>query len=809
MNTLRVFIASPSDLEPERRAIKEVVDTLNVAFGKEVTWQIELLGWEDILPGFGRPQELINDDVDRADVFVGFLWRRWGSSPGHPPYQSGFEEEFERALARRTQSNVPEICVFFKAVDDSSLGDAGPQLRQVLEFRRKLVESKTVLFREFRDLADWKDQTRDMLQRLLLRQLNTSIKSQEVSQPQSPSARNPEPDSQKASRTAGEKASRMGEEQILQVWTEAAESLRNGDLLEFGTSQSFDPMKVARIGLVADSIVNRDIEAELPGAHLLNLLFRRRRQFHLTPLECVLVLKANLASASDNSPGWFWIRRTKLKIQDALVYLSYRDNNSLVRQAAMQVAEALNVSLLTKRKGNDERPIDEICSHADSETRKAGLKYLATKGSSKEIGLVDTLRTDMDNAVRTLAELTRSEILLREEPSKFYKSEVLTSSWISKETLTALERYALKIQSELLSNGLAHPYEKVRLFSARTLAARSQLLPEQIEALKAPRGSVWQVYYLARIEHGLTCKAKEIRDRVHHSVFEEFSYSGSLRTSVAPDLVMDRLFRTLSYDELLSHVDYNSPDGPIAYRVLAEQHFERFQGTIIADLENEFGSVQNEDVSPENLIPTPWTALVAGDNASSRTAGFLTAALSGLASHGSSSHRNFVLPLLQSSSPTVRVAAVRALRRTGLPSDCEMLLAIAEKETGEISTEAGETALSLAPGEGGAAAHLLKSQKPQLLRLAITSLGDHGATKVWEQIKGRLYDEDEEVRMIVCAYAVKTLSIAQLEKLLDSYLSKDRYFYNVVFWLDRVLYAKLPLRRYFVKSVKQLLTKAD
>ncbi len=54
LKTLQVFIASPNDLIEERRAIKEVADELNVAFGKEVGIQVQLLSWEDSVPAYAR-----------------------------------------------------------------------------------------------------------------------------------------------------------------------------------------------------------------------------------------------------------------------------------------------------------------------------------------------------------------------------------------------------------------------------------------------------------------------------------------------------------------------------------------------------------------------------------------------------------------------------------------------------------------------------------------------------------------------------------------------------------------------------------
>src|SRR5256885_13644216 len=103
ISVFRVFIASPSDLREEREALRDIVNEINRIFSPETDWRIELLGWEDTMPGGGRPQELINVDVDKADLFIGCLWRRWGT-PAGADGKTGFEEEFDRAFERRTKT---------------------------------------------------------------------------------------------------------------------------------------------------------------------------------------------------------------------------------------------------------------------------------------------------------------------------------------------------------------------------------------------------------------------------------------------------------------------------------------------------------------------------------------------------------------------------------------------------------------------------------------------------------------------------------------------------------------------------------
>jgi hypothetical protein len=90
-----VFLASPSDLSDERKAAKSVVDEFNSLLSNRFGYHVELVGWEDTVSVFGRPQSTINRELERCELFIGIMWKRWGSPPGGgSSYSSGFEEEF-------------------------------------------------------------------------------------------------------------------------------------------------------------------------------------------------------------------------------------------------------------------------------------------------------------------------------------------------------------------------------------------------------------------------------------------------------------------------------------------------------------------------------------------------------------------------------------------------------------------------------------------------------------------------------------------------------------------------------------------
>jgi len=145
--TIRVFFASPGDLEEERVLTAETLRQLS----ERSAYTFELLGFEGVLAATAhRPQDIINGLVDQCDVFLAVFHRRWGQlPPDTAAYTSYTEEEFERAKRRLGTTGAPEIFCFFKQLDLASLADPGEQLGKVLEFRRRLQESHQVLYRTF------------------------------------------------------------------------------------------------------------------------------------------------------------------------------------------------------------------------------------------------------------------------------------------------------------------------------------------------------------------------------------------------------------------------------------------------------------------------------------------------------------------------------------------------------------------------------------------------------------------------------------------------------------------------------------
>ncbi len=175
-NTAYVFFSAPSDCNAEREACRELVRELDEITSALFGWGVRYLGLETTPPGFGRPQERINEQVRQCDIFVGTLWKRWGTNTG--VFSSGFDEEFRRAEERsRSDLNTPKeqgaksgedagtgwprILLFFRKVPDSGLAEPDEQLLKVRAFKEK--QGSRYKYEEYADTEGWRRSARKWL----------------------------------------------------------------------------------------------------------------------------------------------------------------------------------------------------------------------------------------------------------------------------------------------------------------------------------------------------------------------------------------------------------------------------------------------------------------------------------------------------------------------------------------------------------------------------------------------------------------------------------------------------------------------
>jgi hypothetical protein len=107
-------------------------------------YSLELLRWEThVTPGGGRPQALINEQIGSYDLFVGIMWRRFGTPTGVAG--SGTEEEYRRAYELWEKNNSMPLMFYFcqKPFMPRQIEEVD-QLRNVLLFRQQLTRKALV-----------------------------------------------------------------------------------------------------------------------------------------------------------------------------------------------------------------------------------------------------------------------------------------------------------------------------------------------------------------------------------------------------------------------------------------------------------------------------------------------------------------------------------------------------------------------------------------------------------------------------------------------------------------------------------------
>lgn len=174
---LAVFIASPSDVSEERQRLQKVVEELNLGLAKANGLVLELVRWEThAWPSVGDDaQDVINRQIPIPDIFVGVLWKRFGTPTKRA--DSGTQEEFERTFNHWKKYRRPHILFYFsrKPYYPNSTEDLS-QIEKVLQFRLRLQE-QGVLFWEFEDAAQFETNVRTHLTNVILNKLDRTTGS--------------------------------------------------------------------------------------------------------------------------------------------------------------------------------------------------------------------------------------------------------------------------------------------------------------------------------------------------------------------------------------------------------------------------------------------------------------------------------------------------------------------------------------------------------------------------------------------------------------------------------------------------------
>ncbi len=803
IRTLKIFLASPGDVKPERAAAEDLVNGMNKQL-RALGWQIMLYMWEDAIPGFGRPQEIINASVDECDVFLGLLWERWGQQTGK--YSSGFEEEFERALARRRATGEPEIWLVFKAANPDKINDPGAELSKVLDFRNRQTSLREFLYKEVSDCEDWKSQLTNWLWFYVTSRLSTASNSPQATQPAS------SPELQPSETAASHPSDITTEEievsrQLLANASSLTRAIKNKELeavrREDGALEEFD---VARLFLLSASLMFRWYTGDTLQTHEANLIYRHRKRLELMPIEHFQLLRAIVADASDVVPGWFWFAgMTPEAVSQQLLVLADQDASVWVRQCALEFLGNTRIPL--PRNLWASLPLWD----GENSVRTSAYKYLAAIADESDLPLLEKLSAG-DDAADSPAREARFSVLARLKPEEVFSQMVESGTYVSDAKLRQLEKRASPITDAELLRGAASQWAPVRKFAAKELARRGRLPKDVTEQLTAdPDITIRQVAFTEFAKQGGPIDFAKVKKALASEKPQPNSFAallgGPADEEGNADSVISTYYRHQNAEVVAAAVQWFDVDGPLAYKSLAADHFDAIRGELRIDLENGFERIKRESAGRmESIFGVEHAKQMV--EAFKKYDDFLRslfveAALAGLAINGEASDIRFGRRYLATDSAATKLAAVRIVCRFGTAEDVPSLLNVAKDGWGEARDEAGICALRLSPKPFEVARELIRSTSPKLTKAGYAWLYDQHSQEASDFFNALLGSEDGEERIRSVYYLLKTRTDEELENVLETYLQREKYYYNVVAWLDRLLHSPNPLKDFFARKLAE------
>jgi Domain of unknown function (DUF4062) len=583
---VKVFLASPNDLVDERKTAKAVVDEFNNLLASEFGYQVELVGWEDTVSVLGRPQETINKELSQCELFVGMLWKRWGTPPDKDGvYTSGFEEEYRRSVDRHGQEGQPEISLFFKDVSSDNLRDPGPELNKVLAFKKELIDGKTILFEAFGDVGDFQGKFRRCITSYIigLRNQERDV-SAELRQTPTEGGANELPNDE------------GGDTRDTPLSREGAKFLRDFVAqTEDHEGARMSATEVARFRLLGTIVSLQGNDEQTLGVHDANLLFATREDLALGSREQNGLVSTGLSNyKGENVPLWWWLDKTDgIRRQILPIYSVIRsvpDRRIGAISAMRLIAEPIPAS-------HDFERSDYIgawlADDSPDNVRVAALEYLLDHGVTADVSAVRKEFDRNNYQTRTVAANAMIQIYARDSRKRAFEALLeLQEASVDERILREIFSDDAEFSNAELLKAVGHPSSEIRAKAVGLLRKRQGLPPPVVEQLMGDNDpTVRYEALMTSMEGGREFSVEEAK-----KVLVKTVASGGLGLFSRPvkqgEAVQRRFhvqhLKSLNDEQLKNAMVADAPFDITASLVLTERHFKRLGDQLRTAIDNQY-----------------------------------------------------------------------------------------------------------------------------------------------------------------------------------------------------------------------------
>jgi hypothetical protein len=810
---IRVFLASPGDLSEERVTAKEVVDDFNNSWADVFGYHVELVGWEDTVSVFGRPQATINRDLARCGYFIGVLWKKWGTPPDvSGQYTSGFEEEFTISVTSRKKTGRPEISLLFKDVPNDQLQDPGDELRKVIAFRDKIIDEKQILFETFSDLRVFEKRLRRCIERFVQR-LHTDQAQLEIEANQAPSSDDTPPRelSVPSHVDADSPLSREGVG-FLRALLGKTERVDERDKIA--------AVEVARFRLLANVIKRTGNDESHLGAHDANLLFSNRARLKLGTPEMAALVQCGLENySSENVPLWHWyaaIRGFERKLFSAWSFAATSSHARIGALNAMRlIAEPVRSTPHTKR----ENYIDAwFAQDAPSGLREAALTYLGDCGHASDLSVIKAELDRGDYQTTSAALDAYLRISLRDSKEKAISAlyEFQQES-IKQDLLDAIFQGSSSIPVNVLTPGVSHRSPAVRRIVVQLLDDRHALGADLAERLTADSDAIVRYTALqALIRAGrvfLDSEVKAILTKPSPSSRTTYGLLGQSDPDSAGKACWDQFvrerFRRMTDRELEQAAEADTIYNRSAQFALAQRQFAKRGDALRVQIADTFKAefAAHLERIAKDYGPDSDLAKSTRNIDEFVRKGLTREALDVVCRAANPDDLHLVRTALKSEFVAYSDADVEYLRKFGEWEDVPLIIAEVQRPDYVRSTILGSRASDrrfrtaaravYAMGRNRLSELLMIPGSGELIsQLVLVAADENFRALDDEAINKLLLSEHDTVRKAAGLKCVRALPKKRLIKILNDYDSPDAYrYYNVIHWLDMGASAPSTLAR--------------
>jgi hypothetical protein len=796
---IKVFLASPNDLTEERNAAYDAVHEINTTTAIPQGYQFELIRWEDVSSETGRPQDTINRRLEECELLIGILWQRWGSPPDQTgEFSSGFEEEFSYAEKRKNLDDEFDYKLFFKDVDQDKTIDPGVQLKQVLQFKEKIIQKGSIIFRKFAN----KEQFLRVLREDLAHHLNKKIKLNQRTQSQTSAStiRIDEP-----GRIESE-ASEHSKHRI-KFLRSISSSLQAED-----DAAAMTALDVARLRLVAATNRKNGNDDEIIEVHDANLIYRSKNELNLDDQEISLLADAGLrALATRNKPVWFWLSFSMKGSVDWLLYTTFSPNK-LERLGAFKALILLSVDVHQSEFYSNVNLNALWYEHEDTETQLAAVNYWRELGDLADAHFLENQLSKKEGGQQKALIEALVAIYLRFEAAQ-------AAHLITRQPFLELDNKLLAeaftqfghLSTEELNSCLKHPNARVRETALRFLMKRNcteatvgWTLAEDIDL--GVRTAALELIQKATGELKLSdvknILVRPTQQRNALSIFAglQSDYAGANAYEIERFRRLKRVLRT-RVKNFASDID---ADPELSYLANVDINFETLAPKLRLDFDAYLTNFENNAVRTFGLVSEKTeeksnkqglNSLLLPKATKSKSAQedvFIRRATSILVSKSDPQDLNRIRSAIDA-DVYWDLSDFAYFAKHGNWSDIERLSRISSsprynplsltKISNNFMMEASKAMISIGKGR---LSELLKLNLAQAFKVNLVLLA---ANKDFSDLSDvdlnrLLTSESDQLREIAALKCVVSFGPRRLKKILTAYHQFEKYYYNVVFWLD-------------------------